>query len=99
MSPIVRELMGSDIHHRYPNYDGVRYYFDNRYIERVEEIAHRLIKRLFRAECAELHVSSGSMASQATILAYTEPGDLVLELETRNGGFSALPPASEQRPN
>jgi glycine hydroxymethyltransferase len=91
MSPSARELMGSDVHNRYPNYDDTRYYFGNRYMERVEEIAHDLIGRLFRADGVELHVPSGSMASQASILAYASPNDLILELEGRNGGFSALP--------
>src|SRR5437762_11338816 len=79
MSPLAREFMGSDLHHRYPNYDDVRYYFGNKYIEQVEEVASELTKKLFRATQVELHVSSGSMAIQASVLAYAKPNDLVLE--------------------
>jgi glycine hydroxymethyltransferase len=91
MSPLAREFMGSDIQQRYPNYDDQRYYFGNKYIEEIEEIAHNLIGTLFQAKGVELHVSSGSMASQAAILSLGRPNDRVMELGPRYGGFSVLP--------
>ena len=91
MSPLAREFMASDFHHRYPNYDGVSIYSGNRYMEEVESVTEGLAKKLFSAKFVELHAFSGTLACLATLLALTNPNDLVLELDKNNGGFSVLP--------
>ncbi len=90
MSPLAREFMASDFHHRYPNYDGVSIYPGNRYMEEVESATEELAKKLFSAKFVELHAFSGTLACLATLLALTSSNDLVLELDKSKGGFSEL---------
>ena len=67
MSPLAREFMGSDFHHRYHNYEWISYYFGNEYIAAVERITVELAKELFGAGYVEVHPNSGTMACVARV--------------------------------
>jgi glycine hydroxymethyltransferase len=90
MSPTARELLASDFHHRYANSHGDGMFNGNRYIEEVDRVSEALAKKLFGARYVDLHSPSGSIACKVPVLALTEDDDLVMELESRCGGFSNL---------
>ena len=83
MSPLARELMGCDFQGRYANSHGdllPHFFFGNKYMEKVDQIAVDLVKKLFNAKEVELHLPSGKLGCEAVALALTERNDLVLEL-------------------
>ena len=90
MSPTAREALASDFQHRYANSHGDGTFIGNKYIEEVDALANELAKELFGAEYVELHASSASLACKLPVVALTQNGDLVLELESKCGGFSSL---------
>ncbi len=88
-SPLVSEMLVNDLSHRYGDYKGLdlkeRKYRGCRYIVSIEEKAHELGKRLFGARFMDLRPLSGHVAGIAVIMALTEPGDLVMELDEGGG--------------
>ena len=90
MSPSAREVLASDLHHRYANSHGDGIFIGNKYIEEIDQISTDLAKQLFGAKYVELHATSGSIACKAPVLALTEENDLVFELEPKCGGFSTI---------
>src|SRR3954470_6460729 len=67
----------------YPN---KRYYQGCQYIDKIEELATDLVKKLFKAEYANVQPHSGSQANQAIYLALLKPGDKILSLDLLAGG-------------
>jgi len=67
----------------YPN---TRYYQGCQYIDKIEELAIDLAKKLFKAEYANVQPHSGSQANQAVYLALLNPGDKILSLNLLAGG-------------
>ncbi len=90
MSDAARRLMGSELVHRYGDYVGrdltARKYFGTRYIVRIEEELDALLRDLFQVAYVEPRPLSGHIAGAATIMAFTKPGDVVLELDGTSGG-------------
>ena len=67
----------------YPN---ARYYQGCQYIDKIEELAIDLAKKLFGAEYANVQPHSGSQANQAVYLALLKPGEKILSLNLLAGG-------------
>ncbi|CAH1760113.1 8922_t:CDS:2 [Entrophospora sp. SA101] len=67
----------------YPN---ARYYQGCQYIDKIEELAIDLAKKLFGVEYANVQPHSGSQANQAVYLALLKPGDKILSLNLLAGG-------------
>jgi len=88
-SPLVSELLANDLSHRYGDYRGLdlrdRKYRGCRFVVSIEEKAHELGKKLFGARFIDLRPLSGHVAGMAAIMALTEPGDSVMELDEGGG--------------
>lgn len=67
-------------------YPGQRYYQGCSYIDKIEELAIDLVKKLFKAEHANVQPHSGSQANQAVYLALLKTGDKILSLDLLAGG-------------
>src|SRR4051812_39576479 len=67
-------------------YPGKRYYQGCKYIDKIEELAIDLAKKLFKVEYANVQPHSGSQANQAVYLALLKPGDKILSLDLLAGG-------------
>src|SRR3989442_865691 len=84
-SPIVNQILANDFSYRYGDYKGLnlrdRKYQGNRYITSIEEKAHDLGKKLLDAHFIDLRPLSGHVAGIAVLMALTEPGDTVMELD------------------
>lgn len=90
MSPAARALLDSDLASRYGDYVGrdlrARKYFGTSIMVSIEELVHALLRRLFDAPFVETRSLSGHIAGSASVLAFTAPGDVVLELDSPGGG-------------
>jgi len=83
----VREAVGSILGSRYSEgYPGKRYYSGQRFIDKIENIAIKRAKKLFKANYANVQSHSGSQANQAVYLALLKPGDKVLSMRLEQGG-------------
>ncbi|MEM2875695.1 MAG: serine hydroxymethyltransferase, partial [Candidatus Bathyarchaeia archaeon] len=90
-SPAVREAIISDFGNRYAEgWPGERVYAGCRYIDEVEVICQDLIKKLFKAEFADVRPISGVVANLALYTAFTEPGDTMMALSIPAGGHISM---------
>ncbi|CAI2182474.1 15121_t:CDS:2 [Funneliformis geosporum] len=67
-------------------YPQARYYQGCQNIDKIEELAIDLAKKLFKVEYANVQPHSGSQANQAVYLALLKPGDKILSLNLLAGG-------------
>lgn len=90
MSPQARALLASDLASRYGDYVGrdlgARKYFGTTVMVEIEALVDELLRRLFDVEFVEARPLSGHVAGVGAVLALTEPGELVLELDSPGGG-------------
>ena len=83
----VREVMSSDLGHRYAEgWPGERVYAGCRYIDQIELQAIALGKELFRADFVDVRPISGVVANLALYSALSGPGDRMMALSIPNGG-------------
>ena len=72
MSKQVRDMLGSDLAHRYGDYNGrdlsARKYFGTKIIVELEQTVEELAKEVFRAEYVELRPVSGHTAGNAIMM-------------------------------
>ena len=86
-SPAVREALASDFGHRYAEgWPGERVYAGCKYIDEVELICLDLIKKLFKAEFADVRPISGVVSNLVIYTAFTNPGDTMMALSIPCGG-------------
>ena len=86
-SEAVLEATGSVFTNKYAEgYPGKRYYGGCEFADVVEELARERVKKLFRAEHANVQPHSGSQANQAAYAAVLQPGDTVLGMNLAHGG-------------
>ncbi|RIA93316.1 serine hydroxymethyltransferase [Glomus cerebriforme] len=67
----------------YPNN---RYYQGCKYVDKIENLAVKLVKKLFKVRYANVQPHSGTQANQAVYLALLKPGDKILSLNLLAGG-------------
>lgn len=67
-------------------YPGNRYYQGCKYIDKIEDLAVDLVKKLFGAEYANVQPHSGAQANQTVYLTLLKPGDKILSLNLLSGG-------------
>ena len=60
------------------------------YIDKVELLCIELMKRLFKAEFADVRPISGAVANLAVYTAFTEPGDVMMALSIPCGGHITM---------
>lgn len=86
-SHAVREMMATDLSHRYAEgMPGERFYQGCKYIDEIEELSITLAKKLFRAEHVNVQPTSGVIANLATYRALSRCGDKMMSLHVPHGG-------------
>jgi len=87
VSPVVREVQGSILTHKYAEgYPGKRYYGGCEFVDIAEDLAIDRAKQLFNAEYANVQPHSGSQANMAVYNAFVKPGEKVLGMNLSHGG-------------
>jgi glycine hydroxymethyltransferase len=90
-SPAVREALTTDFGNRYAEgWPGERVYAGCRFIDQVEFKCIELMKKLFRAEFADVRPISGVVANLVVYTAFTEPGDTMMALSIPCGGHITM---------
>ena len=86
-SPAVMAAQGTQLTNKYAEgYPGKRYYGGCEYVDIAEQLAIDRVKRLFRAEAANVQPHSGAQANQAVFFAALQPGDTILGMSLPHGG-------------
>jgi glycine hydroxymethyltransferase len=79
--------MGTCLTNKYAEgYPGKRYYGGCEVVDEVEQLAIDRLKKLFKAEFANVQPHSGSQANAAVYLSVLEPGDTILGFNLAHGG-------------
>jgi glycine hydroxymethyltransferase len=87
VSKKVLRAMASPLNNKYSEgYPSKRYYGGNSIIDEIEKLAIKRVKKLFKAEHANVQPLSGSPANAAVYMAFLNPGDKVLGLKLDHGG-------------
>jgi glycine hydroxymethyltransferase len=86
-SKAVREAMGCVMTNKYAEgYPGKRYYGGCEYVDVAENLAIDRLKRLFKADHANVQAHAGAQANMAVFMAVLQPGDTVLGMSLAHGG-------------
>ena len=86
-SHYVRELCGSIFTNKYAEgYPGRRYYNGCDNMDRVENYAIDLVRRLYGSNYANVQPHSGANANTAVYQAFLRPGDTILGMDLASGG-------------
>ncbi len=86
-SRAVLEAMGSVLNNKYSEgYPKKRYYGGQTYTDRIEQIAIRRAKSLFKVDHANVQPYSGSPANLAALNAVCAPGETIMGMDLRFGG-------------
>lgn len=67
-------------------YPAARYYGGCEFVDKVEEIAIKRAKDLFKAEYVNVQPHSGSQANMAVYMSFLSPGDVILGMNLAHGG-------------
>ncbi len=87
VSPAVMAAMSTILTNKYAEgYPDNRYYGGCEYVDIVENIARDRLKKLFKAEHANVQPHSGSNANIGVYFAVLKPGDVVLGMNLSHGG-------------
>ena len=87
-SPAVRNLLSSDLAHRYTARD--KFYMGTRYTDELEQYGEQLAREVFRAETADLRPLSGHIADLIILANLTKPGDTFICASPDNGGYPGM---------
>ena len=88
MSPAVRELLSSDLGHRYTARD--HFYMGTSFIDEIEHYGEEIAKEVFRAETADLRPLSGHIADLIFLASFTKPKDVLMCVSPENGGYPGM---------
>jgi glycine hydroxymethyltransferase len=87
VSPAVLEALGTEMNNKYAEgLPGKRYYGGCEFVDVAERLAIERIKRLFRADHANVQPHSGASANLEAYLAVSNPGDTLLGMSLAHGG-------------
>ena len=100
LSPQVLRVLGSDLASRYTlpwnaEYHGARMknaYGGTKYLDEIERIGERLAREVFDAKHASLKPLSGHVAAMLLLTAATEPGNRILVIDSKHGGYDGYMP-------
>ena len=86
-STAVLAAMGTPLSNKYSEgYPQKRYYGGNEFIDKIEQLAIDRVKKIFKAEHANVQPHSGSQANAAVYLALLKYGDRILGIDLSAGG-------------
>ena len=86
ISPMVREIVGSDLHGRYAEgLPGKRYYQGCEEFDTIESLGIRLAKEVFNAPFANIQSTSGTVSNIGALKALAKPGDRITAVSTADG--------------
>jgi glycine hydroxymethyltransferase len=86
-SPAVMAAQGSQLTNKYAEgYPGKRYYGGCEFVDIAERLAIDRVKKVFRADAANVQPHSGAQANQAVFFAALKPGDTILGMSLPHGG-------------
>jgi len=88
MSPAVRELLSSDLGHRYTARD--HFYMGTSFIDEIEHYGEEIAKEVFRAETADLRPLSGHIADLIFLASFAKPKDVLMCVSPENGGYPGM---------
>lgn len=88
MSPAVRNLLSSDLAHRYTARD--KFYMGTRYTDELEQYGEQLAREVFKAETADLRPLSGHIADLIVLANLTKPGNTFMCASPENGGYPGM---------
>ena len=88
MSPAVRELLSSDLGHRYTARD--HFYMGTRFIDEIEHYGEEIAKEIFGAETADLRPLSGHIADLIFLASFAKPKDVLMCVSPENGGYPGM---------
>jgi len=87
VSSAVMLASGSCLTNKYAEgYPGQRYYEGQQVTDLIEKMARGRVKKLFKADHANVQPYSGSIANWAAYLALVKPGDTIMGLSLPHGG-------------
>lgn len=87
VSEQVMQAMGTVLTNKYAEgLPGKRYYGGCEVVDQVEQLAIDRLKKLFKAEWANVQPHSGAQANAAVMLAVLNPGDTILGFDLSHGG-------------
>ena len=86
-SRAVMEAQGSCLTNKYAEgYPGRRWYGGCEFVDEAERLALERVKKLFKAEHANVQPHSGSQANMAVYFSFLKPGDKILTMNLAHGG-------------
>jgi glycine hydroxymethyltransferase len=88
MSPTARNLLSSELTHRYTARD--HFYMGTHFIDELEEYGEELARKIFKSETADLRPLSGHIADLIVLANFTKPGDTLMCLSPENGGYPGM---------
>ncbi len=87
-SHAVRQLLASDLGHRYRADDN--FYKGSRYLDEVETLGEKIACEVFGSDWASLRPLSGHSADMIMISTLTKPGGSILSVNPANGGYPGI---------
>jgi len=83
----VLEAQGSVLTNKYAEgYPKARWYGGCEHVDEAEDLARDRVKKLFKAEFANVQPHSGTQANMAVMMAVLKPGDTILAMDLACGG-------------
>lgn len=87
MSECVMDACGSIFINKYAEgYSNRRYYGGCSVVDKLEDKANELARRLFKCKWSNVQPNSGCQANQAVYMALLKPGDTILAMDINSGG-------------
>lgn len=88
MSPAARELLSSELGHRYTARD--HFYMGTHFTDEIEQYGEELAKKVFKADTADLRPLSGHIADLIFLASYAKPNDTLMCVSPDNGGYPGM---------
>jgi len=88
MSPAVRNLLSSDLGHRYTARD--HFYMGTNVIDEIEQYGEELAKEVFKTETADLRPLSGHIADLIFMASFAQPNDTLMCISPEDGGYPGM---------
>jgi glycine hydroxymethyltransferase len=88
MSPAVRNLLSSELAHRYTSRD--RFFMGTRFTDEIEQHGEELAKKVFKSDTADLRPLSGHIADLIVLANLTKPNDTLVCASPDSGGYPGM---------